>query len=140
MNLFLSTPISNFKTSSELNEYKSSVLELISILREKFSVCSEIETINSKNDYDTPEKSITDDLNAIKKCDWFILHYPSQTPTSALIELGFAIALEKKIIIIPPEVSILPYLAQGLSSCSNSFIIQSERLNKTIAYEIIEQI
>ncbi|MCR4682745.1 MAG: hypothetical protein K5647_05360 [Clostridiales bacterium] len=140
MNVFLSTPISNFKTSSALNAYKTSALEFISFLREKVMVCSEIETINNKNDYDSPEKSVTQDLDAIKNCDCFVLHYPEKIPTSALIELGFAIALEKIIIIITPKISMLPYLAQGVSSCPHALIIESLQLNKDVANKVINQI
>lgn len=130
MRIFLSTPISCFKDLHELLTYKNSVKNLIVELKKNHSVCSEIENIDKQSDYDTPEKSISADLESIKNCDVFVLHYPKAIPTSALMELGFAIAFNKRIIIITPQISILPYLSLGVSSvCSGSQIIESESLD-----------
>ena len=130
MRIFLSTPISCFRDPCELQAYKNSVKNLIVELKKNHSVCSEIEKIEKQSDYDTPEKSISTDLESIKKCDVFVLHYPKSIPTSALIELGFAIAFNKRIIIITPQIAMLPYLSLGTSSvCSESLIIESESLD-----------
>ena len=84
-----------------------------------------------------PEKSIKDDLASIANCDMFILHYPRQIPTSALMELGFAIALSKRIIIITPKRNLLPYLAQGIdSACDGSEIIESDAIDNELIQEI----
>ena len=133
MNIFLSTPISQYKSMAELQTYKDSLINLVSQLRKNHSVCTEIEAIYSESDYDTPEKSISKDLESIQKCDLFILHYPKQVPTSALIELGFALAYEKRILIIAPHISTLPFLAQGIPMhCPNSAIIESEKIDLAV--------
>lgn len=66
MNIFLSTPISQYKSKAELQAYKESLIHLISQLRKKHNVCTEIEAIYSETDYDTPEKSISKDLESVK--------------------------------------------------------------------------
>lgn len=138
MRIFLSTPISCFKNSDELNEYKKMVMSLVSVLKNEHIVCSEIETIRDETDYDSPEKSISTDLDSISKCDIFIFHYPKSMPTSALIELGFAIAFNKRIIIITPDKKILPYLSLGVPIfCSNSSIIESDKLNTETIDKVI---
>ena len=130
--------MSCFKDSRELLAYKNSVKNLIVELKKDHSVCSEIESIAKRSDYDTPEKSISTDLEAIRNCDVFVLHYPKALPTSALMELGFAIAFNKKIIIITPHISMLPYLSLGISSvCSESLIIESENLDLPTIKKII---
>lgn len=137
MEIFISTPISSYKSKKELSSYKKSVMSLISALSAEHSVNAEIKKIYSDNDYDSPEKSIKDDLTAIANCDMFILHYPRQIPTSALMELGFAIALNKRIIIITPNRNLLPYLAQGIvSACEGSEIIERDAIDKELIQEI----
>lgn len=134
MFIFLSTPISDCVCHNSIHNYKGAISLLVERMRKSHMVWSEIERIASQNDYETPENSIQKDLHAIQSCDLFVLHYPHKVPTSALIELGFAIANNKRIIVITPKISTLPFLAQGINALrSDSIIIDSERLdNDTI--------
>lgn len=77
--------------------------------------------------YASPEESAITDLNAIENATHFILFYPYKTSTSALIELGYALALRKKILIAVPDLKELPYLAQGLGYCkyNTKYIVKS---------------
>ena len=141
MKIFLSTPISCFNDKNELKKYKSDVTKLIKALKSNNSVCSEIENINDESDYDNPEKSISTDLTSIKDCEIFILHYPKKIPTSALIELGFAIAFNKRIIVITPQKNMLPYLIHGISAINaDSLIIESESINDWLIQKIISSL
>lgn len=127
MHIFLSTPISCFNNKAELSNYKQSIFMLLAAMKKKYTVCAEIEAITDKEDYDSPDKSITTDLQSIMMCDTFILHYPARVPSSALIELGFAIAFNKRILIITPSKETLPYLALGIPSMNKqSMIIESD--------------
>ncbi len=138
MRIFIATPISCFKNARELKQYKKDIYALISVFEEKHIVCSEVNNINDKLDYDTPEKSIGTDLRSIQECDTFILHYPKQVPTSALMELGMAIAMNKRIIIITPDKLLLPYLALGVTAqCPNSHIIESACIDDKLVNKIM---
>lgn len=137
MRIFLSTPISCYKSREELSNYKKEIDSLLLNLKSNHSVCSEIESIDSLNDYDAPEKSISDDLQSVMECDVFILHYPQKISTSALIELGFAISFNKKIIIITPHINMLPYLALGVpSKCQGSLIIEANCISEEVIKKI----
>ena len=142
MNIFLSTPISTFTSPEALNAYRAEVLGLVVALREKeHTVCAEIERFARDASYDTPEKSITDDLKSVRESDLFIMHYPICVPTSALIELGFAIAENKKIIIIAPHTKALPYLVQEVPKFKPSAaIIEKEVLDSACIAEILQKI
>lgn len=141
MKIFLSTPISCYKGDKELQNYKESIYPFLSSLQKDHEVLSEIQNINNKSDYDTPEKSISMDLKSIQECEVFILHYPLQAPTSALIELGFAIAFNKKIIIITPKASMLPYLALGIPINSpTSTIIESDCLDMSLVQTVLSRL
>lgn len=120
--IFISTPISGFESEEEYLGYRKIVLSLIERLRSSFNVCSEIEQITGVNTYDSPSKSIQDDLYSIQNNDVFLFLHPFKTQSSSLIELGYAIALNKKIVIVGSRKD-LPYLAIGIDSYSPSAII-----------------
>ena len=120
--IFVSTPISGFSDKSEYYNYRKIVLNLISKLRESYSVCSEVEQVIGFENYDSPEKSIVEDFESIRNNDVFLLLHPSKMQTSSLIELGYAIALDKRIVIVGRKED-LPYLAVGLESFSNKVVI-----------------
>ena len=141
MNIFLSTPISSFKNEKKLEQYRIEVLKLIDTLRVHHSVCAEIERFGQNSDFDTPDKSIEDDLNAIQSCDLFLMHYPTCVPSSALLELGFAISQKKQVIIVTPQKSNLPYLAQGIQSyIANAHILETKQLDDATIDMIVEKI
>lgn len=138
MNIFVATPISSFKDPKELNNYKKTIINFISRLKEKHNTYNELETINTVADYDNPASSVTLDLEAIKKCDVFILHYPKSIPTSALVELGMAMATGKHIIIITPDKIKLPYLSLGISAITEkSTIVKSDTLSDKCINEVL---
>lgn len=72
--------------------------------------------------YDSPDKSIQEDFDSIKNNDVFLFLHPLKMQFSSLIELGYAIALGKKIVIVDRK-SNLPYLAVGIENYSLHAII-----------------
>ena len=140
MKIFLSTPISAFGTNHDYNEYRQQVLNFISVLRERNIVYSEIEGICELNYYDKPSIALSKDLNIIDESEVFVIHHPFRMQTSTLIELGYAVALNKRIIIVGNRKD-LPYLALGLpEKTSNAFIIDTSSLSAQTAEEILLKI
>lgn len=140
MKIFLATPISAIKDHNEFVKYRKSVVKLVSSLRMmEHDVICEIDEISDTDNYDSPKESYLKDFSAIIESDAFILHYPVSTPTSALVELGFALAMNKRVIIITPDRSGLPYLMRELDSTgSNHFIIINKYLGKVTTNKIID--
>lgn len=140
MKIFLSTPISAFSANQDYTEYRQQVLNFISVLREKNIVYSEIEGISKLNYYDKPSDALSKDLDIIEKSEVFVIHHPFRMQTSALMELGYAIALNKRIIIIGNRED-LPYLALGLpEKTSNALIIDTSSLSVQTAEEVLLKI
>lgn len=126
MKIFLATPIAGFESDDKLIEYKKSIAKLIFALRAQHEVWAEADKISSMKEYDTPQYSLQLDMSQIAESDVFLLHYPQKIVTSALFELGIAVALRRKIIIIVPKKEILPFLVQGISEIvKNAYIIES---------------
>lgn len=138
MKIFLATPIAGFESEKHMIEYKRGLSSFFSLLKQQHTVYAEIDKINNGNDYDSPEDSAIHDFGLIKDCDVFIMHYPKKMATSALMELGYAIALQKRIIIIVESLDVLPFLGQGLNiAYTNVVIIQHQELDVECAQNII---
>lgn len=134
--IFLAAPISGFGDEAEYRKNRENLLNLINKLSIKFQVYSEISNIGFLASYDEPGESAIKDFNEIKKSDIFIIYHPMNMQTSTFIELGYAVAKEKKIIIIG-NIDILPYLALGLSKYSSNIkIIPSSELNENILRQV----
>lgn len=138
MKIFLATPIAGFESETQMVEYKNSLSPFFDSIRKAHILYAEIENINQVSDYDSPSYSVQHDFGLIDEFDVFILHYPKKMATSALIELGYAIAKQKRVIIIVDKQDTLPYLGQGLeAACDNVSIILFENLNMKCAQKIL---
>jgi len=137
--IFLAAPISGFKNETIYLKFREFIIELISSLRhEGFDVFSELEQILSVEDYDSPAESIEDDFTKIKSSDIFLMIHPFRLQTSSLIELGFAYACERKILIVGNRKD-LPYLAIGLEESKVvTRIIDVKKINKSVIPKIIQ--
>ncbi|MEI9808169.1 MAG: hypothetical protein WDO16_09990 [Bacteroidota bacterium] len=82
------------------------------------------EQMKKADEFDDPAKAAREDLKAILESNNFIFLYPEKMPTSALIELGYALAEKKSIMIMTPDRKLLPYLAQGLDKFDNVNIFE----------------
>lgn len=134
--IFIATPISAFKSKEEYAGYRKIVLELIKQLKPNYEVYSEIELIRDDYDYESPEQAAVKDLDQIDESDIFIIHHPKRLQTSTFIELGYALALKKKIIIIS-SLSDLPYLANGIIEFENVYYLKSHEITKNIIQQLI---
>ncbi len=134
--IFLAAPISGFKNESEYKKNRENLLNLINKLSIKFQVYSEISNIGSLASYDEPGESAIKDFKEISESDVFIIYHPMNMQTSTLIELGYAIAKGKKIIVIG-KTDILPYLTLGLSKYSSDIkIISYSELDEGICRQV----
>lgn len=114
--VFIAAPISGFDRKTEYNFFRQFILYLIDALRQSgFEVCSEVEQISKTENYDSPMKSVNDDFSNILSSDIFLLLHPKKIQSSSLIELGFACA-NKKVIVLAGKKEDFPYLAKGLET------------------------
>lgn len=109
--LFVATPISAFSGEADLRSFKHRFVQFIEVVRSQLpdvEIFSEVLDIDSQEDYDDPASSAVKDFASIERCSHFMLVYPSPTASSALIELGFALALEKPVLVIAESLDDLP--------------------------------
>lgn len=138
--IFLATPISGFQSEGQYISYRKSVLLLIAALADNYEVYCELQKILDIESYDTPQDSLKKDFNAIEESDIFILLHPMRMQSSSLIELGYACALRKKLLIVGTQDD-LPYLVNGLIEPDyNSILIHSSEINDKIIDGIVNAI
>lgn len=133
--IFLAAPISGFQSDGEYSKYRQCLLALINRLSKSYEVYSELTSIDSSEQYDTPEESAKIDFYRIQQSDVFLMYHPMRMQSSTLIELGYAVALKKKIIIIS-NTSNLPYLATGLHAVTSAVeVIASSQITDQVIEE-----
>jgi len=114
--LFVSVPMAAYATEAEFQASRSAVFDVIRGTKKhcKFSdvfyAGSEIE---SPEDFESEDMSVVEDYDALARSKYFMLIYPQKIVTSALIELGWAMAHRKPIIIFVKNRADLPFLAKN---------------------------
>ena len=85
---------------------------------------------STDHDYQPPAVAAREDFSAIENCKNFLLYYPEAYPTSALIELGYALRDRDNIIICTKDKKhTLPFLARELSEINEKVkIIECESI------------
>lgn len=115
--IFISTPISSF-SPEEFIKFKllcGNLREELENIAGGYEIYCAVLNINSHEELDNPSASAIHDLGRIDHCAAFVLLYPNRLPSSALIELGYAVALKKNILIVAPDKDVLPFMAQELN-------------------------
>lgn len=138
LNVFLAVPISSCANVDEYDKLRRAIMDLLGTLRGKgFQVFSEVEQIVDESGYEPPGDTVKKDFGKIDQSHVFILFHPRKMQSSTLIELGYAYAKEKKIIIISRRDD-LPYMACGFPDArDNTTIIESETLDTATISKII---
>lgn len=112
--LFIATPISAFSSNDEYIRFRSWITKLTQkisddgIYDDVFCVACKVK---SQELLDDPVDSLIGDIDKLDKSDCFLFIYPVETPTSALIELGYAFAKNMPIKIVHIKNIPLPFMA-----------------------------
>lgn len=115
--LYLSTPMASIDEPT-YNEQRNFLLELHNLLLSigfKNIVCPAI-SINNQSNFDGSTKANFDNYRELKQADSFIGVYPKPLPSSVLIEIGYAIALSKRIVIFCRGKEDLPFMLREADS------------------------
>lgn len=139
--IFVSTPISAFATN-DLIAFKTFCIDLknkLLLLHKRFSFYCATVAIEEPHLFDSPEDSANRDFEALRRIDSFVLLYPKPLPSSSLIELGYALALRKRILIIAPSMVDIPFLARGLTkTIHNTEIFLADPIDDQSSSRIVE--
>ena len=115
--IFLSFAIAGNKTRSN----RENVDNQVSRIETKLSDLGYKNIFNASNyfstehDYQPPEVAAKEDFNAIENSKNFLLFYPTKVPSSALVELGYALREGTNITIFTKNKEFLPFLTRELA-------------------------
>ena len=136
--IFLATVMSGFRDAEVYAEYREGVLALIAALEENYEVYSEMQRASSEEAFSCPEKAVKDDFQAIEDADIFLMLHPCRVQSSTLMELGYACALKKDMVIVG-EAENLPYMALGLvRPAYNAVRVEASVINRETIEKITE--
>jgi hypothetical protein len=115
--IFISFPIAGIKDKKEREQVNGFAKNLENELenigyRKIFNASMHF---SHDHEHQPPKIACETDFNALDKSKNFLLLYPERIATSALIELGYALGGQKKIIMCSKSIHTLPFLARGLS-------------------------
>lgn len=68
------------------------------------------EAIASAQDFSDPAAAALRDFTALAECDVFVFFYPERSASSVLIELGYALAMRKRVILMVRREDDIPFL------------------------------
>jgi len=116
--IFLSSPMAAFSSNEEYQNERQQMLELL----RAFSDYCQFDktyyagaTLESQEDFSSDVISAAEkDFIAIEKSKYFILIYPQRLASGVLVEIGYALALNKPTIIFVKNRQDLPYLLNHL--------------------------
>lgn len=120
MKVFVSTPIAGFNDDQKYKKFREELIKFVNELDSMFgasNIFTALREVKNYDSYDSPEQSVVKDLEGIEQSDIFILIYPQKVASSALVELGYALALNKLIYIYANQERDLPYMVNGFEKC-----------------------
>jgi hypothetical protein len=120
--IFLSFAIAG----NEDKEQRDYIEEKVSQLDDLFKKCGYPSIFNAskyfnyKHEKQDPAEAAKEDFAGIENSKNFVLFYPDKVPSSALMELGYALRDKRNILIISRNQHSLPFLARGMAEVNEN--------------------
>jgi hypothetical protein len=121
--VFISTPMAGLSDEVEYERVRSDVLDLIATLKKDSGVETVFyagESLPTMAEFEVADLSLGEDLDALRDSRNFIFIYPSEIVTSALVEVGAALVLQKPSVLHVKNEVKLPYLLQDAAGALHS--------------------
>lgn len=133
--LFVSAPMAAFDTEKEFQSSRNAIFDIVRNIKKTcnfnsvFYAGNEIESLG---DFKSEDMSVVEDYDACYRSKYFVLIYPKKIATSALIELGWAMAHKKPIIIFTKSRDDLPFLAKNADAVFSNIRIYEYKTSSDI--------
>lgn len=121
--VFLSAPMSGFASDLEYRRSRNEILSLVDALRAKATVGGVYyagNTIASQSEFNSANFAAAADFEALRQSASFVLLYPAKLVSSALVEIGYALALQIPCLILAHRRNDLPYVLTNAGQLSES--------------------
>jgi len=128
--VFVSTPLAGFATDEEIQADHDRVSPLVKYFETElgFKVFWAGRNIRSRADFEVPDISAVDDVQAIRDSKCFLLLYPNKIVSSVLFEAGIALRSCLVSIYIVKDQGDLPFLMDSASQAFSNVRIYTANL------------
>jgi hypothetical protein len=133
--LFVSAPMAAFETEKEFQSSRNAVFDVVRGIKKSCNFKSVFyagNEIESQRDFESEDISVVEDYDACYRSTYFMLIYPQKLATSALIELGWAMAHKKPTIIFAKRREDLPFLARNADAVFSNIRIYEYKTSADI--------
>lgn len=111
--IFIAAPLSGRSESFSYEESRREILEVMRRLRETHGIARAYyagEAIETTDAFSDQSLALERDIAAIRSCSVFLMLYPERIVSSALVEIGYAMAVGKPCIVLARDRTDLPFL------------------------------
>lgn len=111
--LFIASPMAAYDTNEQYQKDRQNILNIMKVFRKKFNFKSIFyagEYIRSMKKFEYEDSSLKNNLIALKQSKRFVLVYPKALTSSVLVEVGWALALDKPSVYFVRDQDHLPFL------------------------------
>ncbi len=145
--LYISTPMASIE-APEYDEQRTFLLNLENLLKDIGfkNIFSPAISIEKQENFDGSTKANLDNYRELKQVDSFVGVYPKPLPSSVLIEIGYAIALSKRIVIFCKGKEDLPFMLREANATISNLkideyqtyedILNTVKSNKMALFEL----
>jgi len=124
-NVFIAAPMASFAEGTDAyKNFQASIGSVIEAFQKgpalpfRKNVYCALKTKVSEKDFDPPALAADEVIREIKRADYFVLIYPEPLATSALIEVGIALAFEKPVCIFIKKGAKSPFLLKQIEGAT----------------------
>jgi len=113
--VFVAVPMAALQTQAERDDIKSKVGHLIQKLEHKHGLSVYCAYTTVQGQFDFGRKAAVECFREIRKCRYFVAILTEKMPTSAYVEIGYALAARKDVLLLHTH-GALPYLLEEIES------------------------
>lgn len=138
-NVFISSPMASIEDPTEYQKFQKDMKQIQNALKISCKVKNVYypgENIEGKERFEGKKKAINNNFHKLKECEYLLVVYPKALVTSVLVEIGYAIALSKKIIVFVKNKNDLPYILKEADKSINNLHLYTYNDMKDILYQI----
>lgn len=148
--LYVSTPMASIDKPEYTKQREFLIaLEKVLIQIGFKNIISPALAIDKQENFDGSTKANFDNYKEMKQVESFLVIYPKPLPTSVLVEIGYAIALSKNIVLFTKNLKELPFMLQEANATIPNLriysyknyddIIKIVESNKMALFEVMEE-
>lgn len=121
--VYISSPMATLE-NDKYEQFQKDMVSIKQALKEHCKARSIFypgEKIPSTDRFDGKQKAINDNFKKLSESEYLLVVYPERLASSVLTEVGYAIAMSKKMIVFVKDKSDLPYMLQEADIAIDNF-------------------